>query len=55
MNTTQEATMNARDIQEMMAAWDKIVSAARTQFPEADAETLFQIASGAMNHAIGIK
>ena len=42
----------AADIAELMAAWNKIEAAAKAQFPNATAEEVFQIASGAMSHAI---
>ncbi len=42
----------AADIAELMADWNKIEAAAKSQFPNASAEELFQITSGAINHAI---
>jgi hypothetical protein len=45
----------AQALQEMMAAWNKIMTAAKTQFPKATEEELYQIAKGAMNHALGNK
>lgn len=44
----------AKDLLEMMTAWEKIVSAAAAQFPEATDEERFQIASGAFRKAIGV-
>ena len=51
--TMKPATF-AQDIAEMMAAWNKIMTAARAQFPNATDEELFQIASAAMRHALGM-
>ncbi len=45
----------AQDILEMMSVWTKIVAAARVQFPRASEERIFEIASGAMNHVLGVK
>jgi len=45
---------NAEAISELMAAWNKIMDAARAQFPDANDEELYQIAKGAMDHAVGI-
>lgn len=45
----------AQDMKEMMDGWDKIMAAAKAQFPGATEEELYQIAKGAMNHALGIK
>lgn len=42
----------ADDIAEMMRAWGAIEAAARREFPGADAEKIYQITKGAMNHAI---
>jgi hypothetical protein len=47
-------TTAAQDIAEMMQAWNTILAAAREQFPAASDEDLFQIAKGAMNHALGL-
>lgn len=44
----------AEALKEMMEAWNKIMTAAREQFPTASEEELYQIAKGAMNHALGI-
>jgi hypothetical protein len=46
---------NAEMIREMMQAWNKIMAAAKSQFPSASEEELFRIASSAMNHALKIK
>ena len=48
-------TAVAKDIAEMMAAWDTIMAAARREFPAASDEKLFEIAKGAMNHSLGIE
>jgi hypothetical protein len=45
--------MNA-DLKEMMAAWNTIEAAAKSQFPNATPEELYQIVKGAMNHALKI-
>ncbi|UOF80938.1 hypothetical protein [Caudoviricetes sp.] len=50
MNTTI-----AQDLKEMMNGWNKIEAAARKQFPNASAEEIYQITSGAMKQALGIK
>lgn len=44
----------AEAMKEMMEAWNKIMAAARQQFPKATEEELYQIAKGAMNHALGL-
>ena len=44
----------AEALKEMMEGWNKIMEAARQQFPAATEEELYQIAKGAMNHALGI-
>lgn len=44
--TTQQA------IKEMMEAWNTIMEAVKKQFPNASEEELYQIAKGAMDHAI---
>jgi len=44
----------AEAMKEMMEGWNKIMAAAREQFPEASEDELYQIAKGAMNHALGI-
>ena len=44
----------AETLKEMMEAWNKIMAAARKQFPMATEEELFEIAKGAMNHALRI-
>lgn len=43
----------AEAIKEMMEGWNKIMEAARQQFPGASEEELYQITKGAMNHALG--
>lgn len=48
-------TAAAKDIAEMMAAWNTIMAAARHEFPAASDEKLFEITKGAMNHSLGIK
>lgn len=48
----RQATTAAQDIAELMAAWNKIMTAAREQFPGASEEKLYQIAKDAMNHAL---
>ena len=45
---------NAQVIAEMMAAWNKIMAAAREQFPRATEEEIYQIALGAMKHTLKI-
>lgn len=52
-NATQ--TTSAADLAEMMAAWNKIESAAKAQFPHATPEEVYEITKGAMNHSLGIK
>ena len=44
----------AEALKEMMEAWNKIMAAARQQFPKVTEEELYQIAKGAMNHALGL-
>lgn len=51
---TNKPTTFAEDLREMMAAWDKIMTAARVQFPNATEEQLYQIAHAAMKHALGL-
>lgn len=48
-------TTFAQDLQEMMSGWNKIMAAAREQFPDASEEKLYQIAKGAMQHTLGLK
>jgi hypothetical protein len=48
-------TSAAQDLQELMNGWNKIMAAARQQFPAATEEELFQIAKSAMNHALRAK
>lgn len=45
-------TTFAQDLAEMMAAWNKIMAAARAQFPTASEEELFAITKDAMNHSL---
>ena len=47
-------TTFAQDLDEMMHGWNTILAAARAQFPNATAEELFEIASGAMKNALGM-
>lgn len=49
-----QTTTAAQDIAELMAAWNKIMTAARQQFPGASEEKLYQIAKNAMNSALGL-
>ena len=51
---TPESDSLVADLKEMMAGWNKIEAAAKKQFPCASKEELYQIAKGAMNHALGI-
>lgn len=44
--TTPEA------LRALMTAWNTVLAAARAQFPQASEEQLYQIAKGAMNHAL---
>ena len=44
----------AEALKEIMDGWNKIMEAARKQFANATEEELYQIAQGAMNHALGI-
>lgn len=48
-------TTFAEDLKDMMSGWNKIMVAAKAQFPKATEEELYEIAKGAMNHALGIK
>ena len=50
-----QTTTFAQDLQEMMNGWNKIVAAARQQFPAASEEEIYQITKGAMQHTLGIK
>lgn len=52
MKTTNTA---ADDIREMLSAWNKIQSAARRQFPQANDEEIYRLTAGAMNHSLGLK
>ena len=53
-NASKESKMTAaaKDIAEMMNAWNKIQAAARKQFPRASEEEIYQIAKGAMLQAL---
>ena len=51
MNKTNNATL-AADLKEMMAAWSKIETAARREYPKCSEEEIFEICKGAMNHAL---
>ena len=44
----------AEALKEMMEVWNKIMEAARQQFPNATEDELYQIAKSAMNRAVGI-
>ena len=46
---------DAEFIADLMRGWNEIEAAAKEQFKNATPEELFQIASGAMNHALGLK
>lgn len=48
-------TTFAADMRELMAAWNKIIAAAKAQFAGASDEEIFGIASSAMNRALGLK
>ena len=52
-NTNSNETVEA--LREMMNGWNKIMAKAKAQFPNATGDELYQIAKGAMNHALGIK
>lgn len=43
----------ADDFREMIAAWEKITTAAKKEFPNATDEELYQIAHSAMMFALG--
>ena len=51
-NYTDQELKN--DIVELMTAWNKIEQAAKEQFPGLDADAIYKITAGAMNHALGI-
>ncbi len=42
----------ADDLRTMMDAWNKIESTARSVFPGATPEKIYEICKGAMNHAL---
>lgn len=50
----QSTATVASDLAEAMAVWNRIIAAARREFPDASEERIYQIAKGAMNHALGI-
>lgn len=50
----QAKTDAGKAVAEMMGVWGEIRKAAKKQFPKASEEELFQICSGAMNHALGL-
>ena len=49
--TNQEAL---EALKEMMDAWNKIIKTIKQQFPNSSSEEIYQIAKGAMDHAIRI-
>jgi hypothetical protein len=51
---SEQMTTAAKEIAELMNGWNTIMAAARREFPAASEEELFQIASGAMRHALGL-
>lgn len=53
--TANKTNSAASDIKEMLAAWNKIESAARKQYPSADENEIYRLTSGAMNHALGLE
>lgn len=55
MNETKQIAdmTDAEFVAHLMAAWNTIEAAANAQFPNASKEELFQICSGAMDHALG--
>lgn len=54
MNTTQSQPTFADDFRSMLNGWTKIEAAARTQFPQATEEQLYEICKGAMRRALGL-
>ena len=48
-------TALGNDLMEMMNAWDAITNQARTQFPNATDDQIFEIAKNAMMHAMRIQ
>ena len=44
----------AKDLVEMMNAWNVIINAARAQNPSATEEEIYQMAHGAMKHSLKI-
>lgn len=53
--TIKTHTTFAQDMMAMMNAWENIISAAKVQFPNADDEEIFQIASNAMRHTLNFQ
>jgi hypothetical protein len=53
--TLTTCTTFAQDLQEMMSAWNTIMAAAKAEFPSATEEELFQLASSAMRHSLGME
>jgi hypothetical protein len=45
----------AKHLREMMNVWAAIEDAARSRFTDATEEEIYQIASSAMSHSLGIK
>ena len=54
-NQDQSSKALIQDLKEMLVAWNTIETAARRQFPRATAGELYNITSGAMRHALGMK
>jgi hypothetical protein len=50
-NTTNNETVTL--IAELMAGWNTIEARAKKKFPRANAEELYEICKGAMDHALG--
>ena len=50
----QKMSQFAKDLVEMMNAWNVIIDAARTQNPSATEEEICQIAHSAMKHSLKI-
>ena len=50
----QKMSQFAKDLVEMMNAWNVIIDAARTQNPSATEEEIYQIAHSAMKHSLKI-
>jgi hypothetical protein len=45
----------AQALKEMMSGWNTIEAKAKTQFPNATKEELYQICKDAMNYALKVK